>query len=277
MATDPVRRRKFPEGWLTCRQRVTCAILVILQIALLAGFARVAQKKAVVRAERRARIGAPFTPPAVTPLSELTLEAFTQTFQHGALVKFHSLGCSHCAALEPEFEDAAKMILSANGPPFASVDADLAPRLTEKLGVHSYPTILWFRRGVKVLEVPHSVRTAALLLEWVDFNMQPSVVELDSLEDLDDAMDQVRKTLRPQAAPVVVAIEASHREPSFLIEFEKVSEQNRGTTVFIYIKSDFSQSIVRTIYDNAERDEEVVGPFVDGAVAHWISERLRKT
>lgn len=273
------KNRGGGDRWLSGHQRVLCGIFVCVQICLFAGFVHVAHKRAgqsVTKEKKVKKVSDARKPTAVSALSELTMEPFVQAFPNGTLVNFHRATCKYCTALAPEFEAAAKHIQGLDGPPLASIEGDLAPRIMEMYGIEKFPTVLWFRNGQVVQEVPPTVRTASTLVEWVDTNSQPAVVELDSVEDLEGALGDVRGTLRTDSAPVVVAIFSPQTEASVYDDFEMAAEKNRGRTVFIYINSDVETTVVKTIYDEEERDEVLEAPFGEGQLETWISERVKR-
>ena len=78
----------------------------------------------------------------------LTQDTFIEALEthEYLLVEFFATWCSACKKLAPEYAMAAQILNSKEGAPhyLAKIDVDKAKSLQEKLGVTSYPTLIWF-------------------------------------------------------------------------------------------------------------------------------------
>lgn len=245
------------------RQRQVLGFLCCLQAILLVGFAQVARQK------RTERAGEPQSF-VVRSLTDETLPFFVAGLPNGTLVNFHSLDCQFCKALEPEFEESARELHGRV--PLATVSNVVAPRAMARYGVHRFPTLLWFRKGEKVLELPPSVRTAAKITEYVEWAMQPAVVSFDSRSDLDEAVPHLRQALKTVGPPVVVGFGTDR---AVFEALESAAERARGKTVFIYVAEARSEDpVLRAYRKDEESDEEFRGSVNPESVRAWVETLL---
>jgi len=248
------------------RQRRVIGVLCCLQAFLLVGFAHAARQK---RAEQ-----APEPPSfVVRSLTDETLPFFVAGLPNGTLVNFHSPDCQFCKVLEPEFEAAARALHLGSGVPLATVSVSVAPRAMARYGVHRFPTMLWFRKGEKVLELPPSVRTAAKITEYVEWAAQPAVVSFDRRDDLDEAVPHLRQALKAVGPPVVVGFSTDRAVYEAL---ESAAERARGKTVFIYVaEARAGDPALRAYRKDPDADEEFGGGDVSPeAVRAWVETLL---
>lgn len=100
------------------------------------------------------------------------------------LVEFYAPWCGHCKKLTPEYEGAAE-VLSKNDPPIAlaKVDATEQKTLAEKYGIQGFPTLFWFKNGVKSEYT--GGRTKDTIVQWVLKKSGPpsTQVTCDALKD----------------------------------------------------------------------------------------------
>ncbi|RWS30966.1 Protein disulfide-isomerase A4-like protein [Leptotrombidium deliense] len=89
------------------------------------------------------------------------------------LLEFYAPWCGHCKALAPEFAKAAK-ILKENDPKvvLAKVDATVEEQLSKKFEVTGFPTLFYFKNGVKYeYDGP---RTSSGIVEYMKEKADPN-------------------------------------------------------------------------------------------------------
>jgi len=100
------------------------------------------------------------------------------------LVEFYAPWCGHCKKLTPEFEGAAE-ILAKNDPPIAlaKVDATEQKTVAERFGIQGFPTLFWFKNGVKAEYT--GGRTKDTIVQWILKKSGPpsTQVTCDALKD----------------------------------------------------------------------------------------------
>jgi len=88
------------------------------------------------------------------------------------LVEFYAPWCGHCKSLEPEYVKAAKA-LKDEAVYLAKVDATKEPELAKEYFVQGFPTLLLFRKGVKI-ESYEGGRTSGEIVEYMRKQNDPN-------------------------------------------------------------------------------------------------------
>ncbi|XP_050538934.1 protein disulfide-isomerase A3 [Daktulosphaira vitifoliae] len=103
-----------------------------------------------------------------------------------SLVMFYAPWCGHCKKLKPEFEKAAKTLLTEDPPvTLAKVDCTEAGKDTcNKFGVSGYPTLKIFRNGEMSKEY-NGPRDASGIVKYMKSQVGPSSKDLATLEALE--------------------------------------------------------------------------------------------
>lgn len=130
----------------------------------------------------------PEVKPADTPDHVLILnaETFPSTISGNemVLVEFFAPWCSHCKALEPEYQSAANTLAQSGSKiKLAKVDGTIEQTLSTQYDIVGYPTIKLFRNG-SVIDY-NGGRTAADILAWLEKKSSPTVAQISSKNDAD--------------------------------------------------------------------------------------------
>jgi len=107
----------------------------------------------------------------VTVLNRDTFAHFTKP-KDLVLVEFYAPWCGHCKTLAPEYAKAAQALEGKNLY-LAKVDATKEGALAKEHFVQGFPTILLFRRGVKVEDYSGG-RTSAEIVEYMEQQADPN-------------------------------------------------------------------------------------------------------
>jgi protein disulfide-isomerase A1 len=93
------------------------------------------------------------------------------------LVEFYAPWCGHCKSLAPEYAKAAKK-LKENNPPYslAKVDATENKNLAEEFGIRGFPTLFFFKNGVK--QEYTGGRTENEIVNWILKRVGPPSTEI---------------------------------------------------------------------------------------------------
>lgn len=274
------------EGICNAKQRRMLKAMSVVQMLFLVAFARIAMLNGT-RADVLAQEFVQLPSSLVLELTDENLQGHIAKHTEGTLVHFHVSGCSYCEALAPELSSAAQTLLSRGiTTPIVAADAALTRATLQRYGVTKFPMLMWFRNGKMVREVPHASRSAAKIIEFVEWASQPSVIEFGSPAVFAESLPQLRAVLKSSAPPVIVGFEGS--EPWLRNALEVVGERFRGETAFLIVSqgpsngvgnnsmSNSTAGVLRAVHREAWKDEEFAGSQDSRAVAVWVENLLAK-
>lgn len=206
----------------------------------------------------------------VAALSNSSFDDFVANNSDGALVNFYNTVCTHCHKFAPEFEAAAAGF--EGNLFFASVNVDAEPELAVRYNVRRYPTVLWFRNGESVQELPPRTRTADKISEFVAWVRQPALIEFATRADLEDAVPTFRETLQSSLPPVICGFAGIDGSRAAL---EHAAEHLRGKTVFVFIVEAQEEGPFLRSFSHLEADDRTYeGPVSPDAVLQWVKSLL---
>lgn len=212
--------------------------------------------------------------PVVVALTASSFDRFLADHPAGVLVDFYKKGCPWCVKLEPEFEKAAKQ-LSSDGIALASLDGEAETAIARKLDLSRYPTVLWFRNGVPVQELPPMSRTAEKILEFVEWVRQPAMVTFETMAEFEDGMTTLRGALSGTTRPAVAVFGGDTSEA--MLSVSVVAEKLRGKVVFMQVREARPAAEgppVRAFGGSEEADKDYDGPLTAAALEEWASKML---
>lgn len=102
------------------------------------------------------------------------------------MVKFYAPWCGHCKALQPEYEEAAKLI--GDVATLAEVDCTQEHDLAQKYNVTGYPTVIIFHKG-EVVERYGGPRKASDIAKYITMQTKEAVKVVTSAEELEKMME----------------------------------------------------------------------------------------
>jgi len=119
----------------------------------------------------------------VSTVISLQSKDFAQALQAHPLlmVKFYAPWCEHSKAIQPEFEDAAKLLKQEGSPiMLAEVDASKEKILAKREGAHSYPLLKWYKAG-RPAGIYRQGREKLSLVDWLRSKTPSVAVEVSVL------------------------------------------------------------------------------------------------
>lgn len=211
--------------------------------------------------------------PAVAELTDATFEDYIKAHPEGVMVDFFTPGCPHCVKLAPDFEAAAKTLQAKGGPPFASLDAKAHPATAKKLDLDRYPTVLWFRRGERVLELPPQSRAADKIVEYVEWALGPAMAEFATEAEFEDALPELRKAMPAAGPPMIVGFGGKEgAQPTMQLTAERL----RGKNVFIYVQEPSkSGAVLRAFGADAGGDVEYRDAIEARSMEEWVKKQAK--
>jgi protein disulfide-isomerase A1 len=122
----------------------------------------------------------------VLVLGQDTFDQALAEFSH-ILVEFYAPWCGHCKKLAPEYAKAAQS-LKAEGSTIklAKVDSTVHPTVSGRYEVKGYPTLKFFVHGNPIPF--EGGRTEGEIVNWVKRKVQPSSVQIDSVEEFETTL-----------------------------------------------------------------------------------------
>eukprot|EP00746_Dinoflagellata_sp_MGD_P002452 gnl/MRDRNA2_/MRDRNA2_104762_c0_seq1.p1 gnl/MRDRNA2_/MRDRNA2_104762_c0~~gnl/MRDRNA2_/MRDRNA2_104762_c0_seq1.p1 ORF type:complete len:292 (-),score=69.19 gnl/MRDRNA2_/MRDRNA2_104762_c0_seq1:28-852(-) len=151
-----------------------------------------------------------------------------------------------------------------------AVDCSQETELTKTHGITHFPTILWFRRGEKLSELPQSSREASKIVEFVQWAQQPPVLEVDSKAEV----KKLLKSLEKSSPPVVVAFDGQAGVHAAL---ESAAELYRGQTAFIFCRELVIEgSAIRAYGRDKTKNKAYTGEIEGEALRRWVAELLQQ-
>lgn len=221
---------------------------------------------AFVHMQRRAR---KHSLPVVKSLTDDSFADYIVAHPSGTLVNFFSSSCEPCTRLAPEFEEAAKQLQETTNVSLASVNARLAPSTVKQYLIKSAPSLLWFRQGRLVRDVPHSVRSVSQILEFVHESLQPALIEFSSYAEFLESMPQLRAVLQKGKTPPIVA--GFGPDPAVHDVLEQVGEKFRGETAFLFVpEAQQNDPSIRAYFRDEGTDKDYNGSLKVDEFLLWL-------
>jgi len=167
--------------------------------------------------------------PPVAELDDQTLPDFLAR-NPLSLVEFYAPWCGHCKKLEPTYAAAARMAKKRQGQvaevKFAKIDADKNQRAGQKYKVEGYPTMYFFRYGVKQ-HYNAPIKRRHHIVGWLDRELKPEIEEISTVSN-------ITAKYRPAAVfhgagPVIAIIHGVAKETKHYVDWYVVTGASKET------------------------------------------------
>lgn len=225
-------------------------------------------------------------------LGDAVLEFTDSDFDSGiaehdtVLVMFYAPWCGHCKKLKPEFEHAAKTLVS-NDPPVALAKVDCTEGGKEtcnRFGVRGYPTVKIFKGGEFSQEY-NGPRESSGIVKYMQAQVGPASKEL-SATDFDKFLE------KPDVAVIGFLKEGGQLKPVFEKVADKLREKVRfghtsdeallakyGEDVIVlfrpkHLKNTFEESSVKTDSTDRAEIEKFIKENYHGLAGHRTTENV---
>lgn len=129
----------------------------------------------------------------VLVLTDKNIQEAIDAYQF-VLVKFYAPWCGHCKDLAPEYAKVAEILKEKNPDiKLAKIDATENPGAARRYAIKGYPSLKFFRSGqprtyqdnIKSGTNYKGERNSDNIINWLEMMTKPSVVDLDSIEEID--------------------------------------------------------------------------------------------
>ena len=119
----------------------------------------------------------------VVNLTSSNMKKYLETNER-VLVKFFTMACGHCIAMETQYIELAKRIKRAGKKvKIAEVDCSIQKEIVKKYKIDKFPTILLFINNEPIIY--NGDREENDMYNWLDKKEKPFSLEIDNKEDLE--------------------------------------------------------------------------------------------
>lgn len=184
--TPPQHFRALPSPWLwveSCRSRCLCHLLLAFRCPAFCAMLRLVA--ALFCLALLGRLAAGHSTAGGVVMIESAAQFEDSTKSGDWLLFFGTNWCKHCQSLMPHFQEAAEQSrpLSVR---FAKIDCDSQRSLCDRFDVNGYPTLYFYRNGMKTSY--EGARTTEALVQFVSKLQEPAVHVTTTAELLTSAV-----------------------------------------------------------------------------------------